>query len=82
MVYTLLKGTDDTKSGGKLLILFRVRSYPDGPEQAGRMVRQVTSEIKQGKMLSTGTGKEEDLNGTDCGQTHCEPPYRKGPGVS
>lgn len=60
-VYTLLKCTDDTKSGGKLLILLRVGSHPEGPEQAGRMMRQVTSEIKQGKMLSTATGKEEDL---------------------
>lgn len=58
---TLLKCTGDMKLCGKPLILLRVGSHPEGPEQAGRMIRQETSEIKQGKVPSAATGTEEGL---------------------
>lgn len=58
---TLLKCIGDTKLCGNPLILLRVGSHSEGPEQAGRMIRQETSEIKQGKVPSVATGTEESL---------------------
>lgn len=61
MECTLPKCIDDTKLGGNSLMVLRVESHPEGPEQAGRMVRQEPSEIKQGKVPSAAPGTEEGL---------------------